>query len=82
MRFVVQALVMSGVGCHHAGLLYEERQNIEFAFRNRDLPILITTTTLGKKCYGCKSVENIKVSRNYLFYNLITYPFLLIKYGY
>ncbi|CAH0585842.1 unnamed protein product [Chrysodeixis includens] len=43
----LQALVMSGVGCHHAGLLYEERQNIEFAFRNRDLPILITTTTLA-----------------------------------
>ncbi|CAH0691742.1 unnamed protein product [Spodoptera exigua] len=43
----LQALIMSGVGCHHAGLLYEERQNIEFAFRNRDLPILITTTTLA-----------------------------------
>ncbi|XP_063891886.1 uncharacterized protein LOC110374698 [Helicoverpa armigera] len=43
----LQALVMSGVGCHHAGLLYEERQNIELAFRNRDLPILITTTTLA-----------------------------------
>ncbi|XP_075977945.1 uncharacterized protein LOC142977749 [Anticarsia gemmatalis] len=43
----LQSLVMSGVGCHHAGLLYEERQNIELAFRNRDLPILITTTTLA-----------------------------------
>ncbi|KAJ8721970.1 hypothetical protein PYW08_004372 [Mythimna loreyi] len=43
----LQALVMSGVGVHHAGLLYEERQTIEFAFRNRDLPILITTTTLA-----------------------------------
>ncbi|CAB3236745.1 unnamed protein product [Arctia plantaginis] len=38
---------MSGVGCHHAGLLYEERHVIERAFRNRDLPILITTTTLA-----------------------------------
>ncbi|XP_049873449.1 probable ATP-dependent DNA helicase HFM1 [Pectinophora gossypiella] len=43
----LQALVLSGVGCHHAGLLYEERLNIEQAFRNRDLPILITTTTLA-----------------------------------
>ncbi|KAJ2948978.1 hypothetical protein O0L34_g5918 [Tuta absoluta] len=43
----LQALVLSGVGCHHAGLLYEERLNIEEAFRNRDLPILITTTTLA-----------------------------------
>ncbi|XP_063535997.1 probable ATP-dependent DNA helicase HFM1 [Cydia strobilella] len=43
----LQMLAMSGVGCHHAGLLYEERINIERAFRNRDLPILITTTTLA-----------------------------------
>ncbi|CAH2096376.1 unnamed protein product [Euphydryas editha] len=43
----IQSLVMSGVGCHHAGLLFEERMNIEHAFRNRDLPILITTTTLA-----------------------------------
>ncbi|XP_073956521.1 uncharacterized protein [Choristoneura fumiferana] len=43
----LQMLVMSGVGCHHAGLLFEERVNIERAFRNRDLPILITTTTLA-----------------------------------
>ncbi|RVE49498.1 hypothetical protein evm_005839 [Chilo suppressalis] len=40
-------LVLAGVGCHHAGLLYEERFNIEQAFRNRNLPILITTTTLA-----------------------------------
>ncbi|CAG9786613.1 unnamed protein product [Diatraea saccharalis] len=43
----LQALVLAGVGCHHAGMLYEERFNIEHAFRNRDLPILITTTTLA-----------------------------------
>ncbi|XP_026327613.1 probable ATP-dependent DNA helicase HFM1 [Hyposmocoma kahamanoa] len=43
----LQSLVLSGVGCHHAGLLFEERLNIENAFRNRDLPILITTTTLA-----------------------------------
>ncbi|CAH2234497.1 jg1639 [Pararge aegeria aegeria] len=43
----VQSLILNGVGCHHAGLLYEERTNIEQAFRNRDLPILVTTTTLG-----------------------------------
>ncbi|VVD04691.1 unnamed protein product, partial [Leptidea sinapis] len=43
----IQTLVLTGIGCHHAGLLYEERVNIENAFRNRDLPILITTTTLG-----------------------------------
>ncbi|XP_045772503.1 probable ATP-dependent DNA helicase HFM1 [Maniola jurtina] len=43
----VQSLVLCGVGCHHAGLLYEERTNIEQAFRNRDLPILVTTTTLA-----------------------------------
>lgn len=45
--FQLQSLVLRGVGCHHAGLLFEERLNIENAFRNRDLPILITTTTLG-----------------------------------
>ncbi|XP_039753359.1 probable ATP-dependent DNA helicase HFM1 [Pararge aegeria] len=43
----VQSLILNGVGCHHAGLLYEERTNIEQAFRNRDLPILVTTTTLA-----------------------------------
>ncbi|XP_037294374.1 probable ATP-dependent DNA helicase HFM1 [Manduca sexta] len=43
----LQSLIMSGVGCHHAGMLYEERMNIEQSFRNRDLPILITTTTLA-----------------------------------
>ncbi|CAG4956316.1 unnamed protein product [Colias eurytheme] len=42
-----QSLILCGVGCHHAGLLYEERINIENAFRNRELPILITTTTLA-----------------------------------
>ncbi|OWR41095.1 putative HFM1 protein [Danaus plexippus plexippus] len=43
----LQSLVLSGVGCHHAGLLLDERNAIERAFRNRDLPILITTTTLA-----------------------------------
>ncbi|KAL4707758.1 hypothetical protein ACJJTC_001704 [Scirpophaga incertulas] len=43
----LQMLVLSGVGCHHAGMLYEERVSIETAFRHRDLPILITTTTLA-----------------------------------
>ncbi|XP_072948761.1 probable ATP-dependent DNA helicase HFM1 [Epargyreus clarus] len=43
----LQTLILNGVGCHHAGLLFEERLNIEQAFRNRDLPILITTTTLA-----------------------------------
>ncbi|XP_045516918.1 probable ATP-dependent DNA helicase HFM1 [Pieris brassicae] len=43
----IQSLILCGVGCHHAGLLYEERINIENAFRNKDLPILITTTTLA-----------------------------------
>ncbi|XP_064072745.1 probable ATP-dependent DNA helicase HFM1 [Vanessa tameamea] len=43
----IQSLILCGVGCHHAGLLFEERMNIEHAFRNRDLPILITTTTLA-----------------------------------
>ncbi|XP_045536662.1 ATP-dependent DNA helicase MER3 homolog [Papilio machaon] len=43
----IQSLVMCGIGCHHAGLLFEERVNIERAFRNSDLPILITTTTLA-----------------------------------
>ncbi|XP_041978892.1 probable ATP-dependent DNA helicase HFM1 [Aricia agestis] len=43
----IQSLILAGVGCHHAGLLYEERQTIEDAFRNRKLPILITTTTLA-----------------------------------
>ncbi|CAG9125412.1 unnamed protein product [Plutella xylostella] len=43
----LQSLVMNGVGLHHAGLLYEERVSIEQGFRQRDLPILITTTTLG-----------------------------------
>ncbi|CAK1580092.1 unnamed protein product [Parnassius mnemosyne] len=43
----VQSLILCGVGCHHAGLLFEERTNIEQAFRCSDLPILITTTTLA-----------------------------------
>ncbi|XP_059053609.1 probable ATP-dependent DNA helicase HFM1 [Achroia grisella] len=43
----LQSLILAGVACHHAGLLFEERSNIEKAFRNRDLPILITTTTLA-----------------------------------
>ncbi|KPI97677.1 putative ATP-dependent DNA helicase HFM1 [Papilio xuthus] len=43
----IQTLVLCGIGCHHAGLLFEERVNIERAFRNSDLPILITTTTLA-----------------------------------
>ncbi|KAJ0176747.1 hypothetical protein K1T71_007926 [Dendrolimus kikuchii] len=43
----LQTLLLNGVGCHHAGMLYEERTTIEHAFRNRDLPILITTTTLA-----------------------------------
>ncbi|XP_028173539.1 probable ATP-dependent DNA helicase HFM1 [Ostrinia furnacalis] len=43
----LQSLVLAGVGCHHAGMLYEERIYIEHAFRNGDLPILITTTTLA-----------------------------------
>ncbi|XP_052747667.1 probable ATP-dependent DNA helicase HFM1 [Galleria mellonella] len=43
----LQSLILAGVACHHAGLLFEERNNIEKAFRNRDLPILITTTTLA-----------------------------------
>ncbi|XP_013143860.1 PREDICTED: probable ATP-dependent DNA helicase HFM1 [Papilio polytes] len=43
----IQSLVLCGIGCHHAGLLFEERVNIERAFRNGDLPILITTTTLA-----------------------------------
>ncbi|XP_048478525.1 probable ATP-dependent DNA helicase HFM1 [Plutella xylostella] len=43
----LQSLVMNGVGLHHAGLLYEERVSIEQGFRQRDLPILITTTTLA-----------------------------------
>ncbi|KAG7308813.1 hypothetical protein JYU34_006048 [Plutella xylostella] len=47
----LQSLVMNGVGLHHAGLLYEERVSIEQGFRQRDLPILITTTTLGMNYY-------------------------------
>ncbi|XP_068633518.1 probable ATP-dependent DNA helicase HFM1 [Battus philenor] len=43
----IQSLVLCGIGCHHAGLLYEERIIIEKAFRNCYLPILITTTTLA-----------------------------------
>ncbi|KAL0883307.1 hypothetical protein ABMA27_016718 [Loxostege sticticalis] len=43
----LQSLVLAGVGCHHAGMLYEERTYIEYAFRNGDLPILVTTTTLA-----------------------------------
>ncbi|XP_045541613.1 probable ATP-dependent DNA helicase HFM1 [Papilio machaon] len=43
----IQSLVLCGIGCHHAGLLFEERVNIERAFRNSDLPILISTTTLA-----------------------------------
>lgn len=62
---------MSGIGCHHAGLLYEERMNIEHAFRNRDLPILITTTTLGKQIN--------KLFYTFFLNNILTYYHAILK---
>ncbi|CAH0715691.1 unnamed protein product, partial [Brenthis ino] len=58
----IQSLILSGVGCHHAGLLFEERMNIELAFRNRDLPILITTTTLALSDHLNKQRSSLKFS--------------------
>ncbi|KAJ8923069.1 hypothetical protein NQ315_001621 [Exocentrus adspersus] len=39
--------VKHGVGYHHAGMIHETRHAIENLFRNGDLPVLVTTSTLA-----------------------------------
>ncbi|KAJ9596387.1 hypothetical protein L9F63_012595, partial [Diploptera punctata] len=39
--------IMTGVGYHHAGMLKEDRQTVEYLFREGLLPVLVTTSTLA-----------------------------------
>nr|XP_015837991.1 PREDICTED: probable ATP-dependent DNA helicase HFM1 isoform X3 [Tribolium castaneum] len=39
--------LIHGVGYHHAGMLPETRRAIENLFRNNELPVLVTTSTLA-----------------------------------
>ncbi|XP_049816941.1 probable ATP-dependent DNA helicase HFM1 [Aethina tumida] len=64
--------LIHGVGYHHAGLLPETKRAIEDLFRNCDLPILVTTSTLAMgvnlpahlvivkstKCYTSRGYED------------------------
>lgn len=43
----VREFLIHGIGCHHAGMLSENRKLIENLFRNGNLPILVTTSTLA-----------------------------------
>lgn len=36
-----------GIGIHHAGIVLEHRRTLESLFKNNNLPILITTSTLA-----------------------------------
>jgi len=44
---ITEDMIMKGIAYHHAGLLLDERKNIETAFRNRVLRVLVSTTTLS-----------------------------------
>ncbi|GJQ72301.1 putative ATP-dependent DNA helicase [Trypoxylus dichotomus] len=39
--------LVHGVACHHAGMLPEDRRTIETLFRDGNLPVLVTTSTLA-----------------------------------
>lgn len=39
--------ILSGIACHHAGLLLEERKVIEKGMRNGSLSVVVATTTLS-----------------------------------
>lgn len=43
----VKETLVHGVGYHHAGMLPETRRAIENLFRNNELPVLVTTSTLA-----------------------------------
>lgn len=43
----VHNFLIHGVGCHHADMLPENRRTVETLFRNGDLPVLVTTSTLA-----------------------------------
>jgi ATP-dependent DNA helicase HFM1/MER3 len=43
----VKATLVHGVGYHHAGMLPDTRRAVEQLFRNSELPILVTTSTLA-----------------------------------
>lgn len=39
--------LIHGAACHHAGMLREDRRTIETLFREGNLPVLVTTSTLA-----------------------------------
>lgn len=39
--------MIHGIACHHAGMLPNDRRKIETLFREGNLPVLITTSTLA-----------------------------------
>ncbi|XP_044252465.1 probable ATP-dependent DNA helicase HFM1 [Tribolium madens] len=43
----IKETLIHGVGYHHAGMLPETRRAIENLFRNNELPVLVTTSTLA-----------------------------------
>lgn len=43
----MRIMLISGIGCHHAGMSYENRNTIENLFRSGNLPVLVTTSTLS-----------------------------------
>lgn len=47
--FCVLETLLHGVGYHHAGISVEDRHIVAELFRSGSLPILVATTTLGKK---------------------------------
>lgn len=43
----IRETLIHGVGCHHAGIVYENRRILEDLFRKGHLPVLVTTSTLA-----------------------------------
>lgn len=43
----IKETLIHGVACHHAGMLSQDRRAIEALFREGNLPVLVTTSTLA-----------------------------------
>ncbi|XP_017783444.1 PREDICTED: probable ATP-dependent DNA helicase HFM1 [Nicrophorus vespilloides] len=62
----VKETLIYGVAVHHAGLLPESRHSIQELFRNGDLPVLVTTSTLAMGVNLPAHLVIIKSTKQYI----------------
>lgn len=61
--------LLHGVGCHHAGMLPENRRIIEDLFRKGYLPVLVSTSTLALGVNLPAHLVIIKTTKHYNYIN-------------